>query len=53
MNETRTFAVTISGAQLVVSCVSGSVLQLKIWNQLWGLLLGGISAVPAASGTDA
>ncbi len=47
-----TYAVA-SGVQMTVSYVSGTVGQLVAYEKLWGLLLQGGSAAPAASGTDA
>jgi hypothetical protein len=45
------YPVTISSmdALLVVSTVSGTILQLTAWDQLWGLLLAGVSATPQSS----
>jgi hypothetical protein len=37
--NTRTFVVTTSAATLTVSCTSGSIVQLRAWERLWGRLL--------------
>jgi hypothetical protein len=53
MNETGTFAVTISGAHLVVSYAIGTASQRAAWDRMWRGLLWAASSAPAATGDGA
>jgi hypothetical protein len=53
--NTRTFVVTTSAAQFIVSYTSGSVAQVRAWEQLWGRLLycgSAVSGIALQSGNS-